>query len=72
LLPGAAQVYRGQFSKLLQNMSEHFLAQLGQSSDPDTKPSLARLQTYVEKQQWRSEPEGRRLPMSDESTAVRA
>ncbi len=66
----AWQVYRQQFMKLLQALQEQFVAQLAQSSDPDTKPSLARLQTYINKQQWRNEPEGRKLPALDESSQV--
>lgn len=56
--------------KLLQALQDSFISQLATSTDPDTKPSLARLQTYIGKQQWRTEPEGRKLPADDESSQV--
>ncbi|KAI7837388.1 hypothetical protein COHA_008755 [Chlorella ohadii] len=65
-------VYRGQFAKLLQYISDQFLPALATSNDPDARAVYTRIQTYLKTRQFSSPPEGRDMPQFDSSSYDRA
>lgn len=64
-----ARVYGRQFRKLLGHVDAAFLPDLGKQGDPEARPVFSRLRTYMHSGQFQREPELRRMPVSDESTA---
>ncbi len=62
-------VYGGQFRKLLGHIDAVFLPELERQGDPEARPVYSRLRTYMHSSQFQKEPELRRMPVSDESTA---
>ena len=62
-------VYRRQFRKLLAHIDVVFLPELERQGDPDARPVYSRLRTYIHGSNFQKEPELRRMPVSDESTA---
>lgn len=67
-----AGVYKGQFIKLLTGINGFFLAELGQTNDPDARAVATRLQTYLNTQAFTKPPEGRTMPEFDASSYDRA
>jgi hypothetical protein len=64
--------YGGQFVKMLHSLYDAFLPDLAAHGDPDARAVGARLRTYLERAQYASVPEGRELPLQDESSYTRA
>ncbi len=64
-----SRVYRRQFRKLLAHIDAVFLPQLEKQGDPEARPVYSRLRTYIHDGEFQKEPELRRMPVSDESTA---
>lgn len=62
-------VYGRQFKKLLGLIDAAFLPELERQGDPEARPVYSRLRTYMHSGQFQKEPELRRMPVSDESTA---
>ena len=62
-------VYRSQFKKLLSYVDSVFMPDLEKQGDPEARPVYSRLRTYMHGGQFQKEPELRRMPVSDESTA---
>ena len=67
-----ASAYGRQFQKLLAYIDSAFLGDLEKQGDPDARAVHSRLRTYIGLQQYCSEPEGRRMPMSDLSAREHA
>jgi len=64
--------YGGQFVKLLHSLYDAFLPDLAAHGDPDARAVGTRLRTYLERAQYAEAPEGRDLPLQDESSYTRA
>lgn len=63
------RIYGRQFKKLLGHIDAAFLPELERQGDPEARPVYSRLRTYMHSCQFQKEPELRRMPVSDESTA---
>lgn len=66
------QAYPRPFTKLLNAISREFIERLKSQNDPDSNPVISNLEGYLTSQQFRKVPEGRALPITDESKSVRA
>lgn len=66
------QAYPKPFTKLLNAISREFIDKLKSQNDPDSNPVISNLETYLTSQQFRKEPEGRALAITDESKNLRA
>lgn len=66
------QAYPRPFTKLLNAISREFIQRLKSQNDPDSNPVISNLEGYLTSQQFRKVPEGRALPITDESKSVRA
>jgi len=64
--------FRRQFEKLLAYVSVYFLGDLRDSKDPDANAVAARLESYIQSKVYLQPPEGRAMPMRDESSYSRA
>lgn len=64
--------YRNQFIKVLRYVHEVYLSELMKKNDADSRSISTRLQTYLDRQQFLQEPEGRSLPRVDDSSYCRA
>ena len=62
-------VYGRQFRKLIVHIDTVFLSELEKQGDPEARPVYSRLRTYMHGGGFQEEPELRRMPFSDESTA---
>ncbi|XVE74911.1 hypothetical protein DITRI_Ditri12bG0056500 [Diplodiscus trichospermus] len=56
--------YKSQFMKLLNIISENFLNALRAQEDPELRPIMAEIQSYLEDKKFLQEPEGRALQSS--------
>ncbi|KAI3921369.1 hypothetical protein MKW92_028292 [Papaver armeniacum] len=52
------RTYKTQFQKMLNFISRHFVGSLESKQDPNLKPVIAQLQTYIDTNQFLKEPEG--------------
>lgn len=66
------QAYPKPFTKVLNAISREFIDRLKSQNDPDSNPVISNLETYLTSQQFRKEPEGRALAITDESKNIRA
>jgi len=66
------QAYPKPFTKILNALSREFIDRLKSQNDPDSNPVISNLETYLISQQFRKEPEGRALAITDESKSLRA
>jgi len=70
------KVYGRQFIKILKYVNVHYLDKLKEDivgkEDSDLGAVVTRLHTYLHRQQYLQSPEGRELPMSDESSRLHA
>lgn len=66
------QAYPKPFTKVLNAISREFIERLKSQNDPDSNPVINNLETYLISQQFRKEPEGRALAITDESKNLRA
>ena len=66
------QAYPKPFTKNLNALSREFIDRLKSQNDPDSNPVISNLETYLISQQFRKEPEGRALAITDESKSLRA
>ncbi|CAI0541708.1 unnamed protein product [Linum tenue] len=53
--------YKSQFAKLLHIVSSHFLEALKARDDPDLKPVIMEIESYIQYEKYLQEPEGRRM-----------
>ncbi|CAL1403717.1 unnamed protein product [Linum trigynum] len=53
--------YKSQFAKLLHIVSSHFLEALKARNDPDLKPVIMEIESYIQDEKCVQEPEGRRM-----------
>jgi hypothetical protein len=66
------QAYPKYFTKILNALSREFIDRLKSQNDPDSNLVISNLETYLISQQFRKEPEGRALAITDESKSLRA
>eukprot|EP01018_Ginkgo_biloba_P023039 Gb_17937 [translate_table: standard] len=66
------QVYPKPFTKLLNVISRDFVVKLKSQNDTDSNPVINNLETYLTTEQFRKEPEGHTLALTDESKSLRA
>jgi len=64
--------YGAQFVKMLHSLYDAFLPDLAGHGDPDARAVGTRLKTYLERAQYLEMPEGREIPVQDESSYTRA
>ena len=64
-------VYQKAFVKLLNVIVVDFIGSLKQQKDPDSRAVLSRLETYIGARQFMKEPDGRSMPKSDLSSALK-
>ncbi len=67
-----AAAYGRQFQKLLALVEGAYLGDLERQGDPDARAVHSRLRTYIRLRQFATEPEGRRMPVSDISAREHA
>ncbi|CAL1415078.1 unnamed protein product [Linum trigynum] len=53
--------YKSQFAKLLHMVSSHFLKALKTRNDPDLRPIITEIESYIQDKSFLKEPEGRRM-----------
>jgi len=66
------QAYPKPFKKNLNALSREFIGRMKSQNDPDSNLVISKLETYLISQQFRKEPEGRALAITDESKSLRA
>eukprot|EP00889_Picochlorum_renovo_P003852 jgi/Picre1/30882/NNA_006241.t1 len=64
--------FRRQFEKLLAYVTAYFLQDLKDTNDPDANAVAARLESYIQSKVFLQPPEGRSMPVRDESSYSRA
>jgi nucleoporin GLE1 len=64
--------YGRQFVKMMAYVSTYFLRDLGELGDAGANAVASRLESYVGRQGYRTEPKGRTMPLRDESSQNRA
>jgi nucleoporin GLE1 len=69
---GMNRAYGAQFVKMLHSLYDGFLPDLAAHGDPDARAVGTRLRTYLERTQYCEVPEGREIPVQDESSYTRA
>ena len=64
--------FKTQFVKLLRYIQDIFLKELKDGNDPDARAVATRVQSYIQMEMYMRMPEGRSMPMRDESSYNRA
>jgi hypothetical protein len=66
------KAYPKQFQKILDVVMTAYLPALRKTGDADVAPVINRIETYVGTRSYEQPPQGRNMPVSDESSALGA
>lgn len=66
------QVYPKPFMRVMQAIVTEFIEKLKTTGDADARAVVSRLETYLHLQKYLQEPEGRKMPVTDVSSSLKA
>ena len=66
------QAYPKPFMKVMQAIVTEFIEKLKINGDSDARAVVSRLETYLHLQKYLQEPDGRKMPVTDVSSSLKA